>query len=134
MTPWKKNYLELVKPKKAHKYGAVKTQRKHPGLSFASKLEGEVYDYLLLLQKAGEITRIKIQPHVFLTKARIEMIPDFLVIENGEEIYVEAKGFQNDVYRIKRRLWKHYGPAPLRVMVKDYSRGVKLLEEIRPIT
>lgn len=112
------------------KYGAQKVET--DGHSFSSKLELAVYQMLKHRQLAGEITAIQVQAHVYLTDARILYIPDFrCTLENGEDLFVEAKGFQTDVYRIKRRLWMHYGLAPLEVWMGSPTR-LRLEETIIP--
>lgn len=115
-------------------YQQAKIQRTHyAGRSFASALEADLYGYLLLLQRQGEVTDVRCQPHVFLTEARIEMIPDFVVLDTRleEDIYYEAKGFETDIYRLKRKLWTVYGPGRLRVF-KGRAGRLKMVEEIRP--
>lgn len=103
------------------------------GRSFASKLEAAIYGHLKILCAAGELADLRCQPHVFLTKARIEMIPDFSVtdLKLGETVFVEAKGFETSDWRIKRRLWTVYGPARLRVY-KGSAKYFKIAEEIIP--
>lgn len=117
--------------KRVHKYGANRTSR--AGYSFSSKLEGALFDYLRFLELSGDISNIRVQPHVKLTKAQITMIPDFVVFNNKEQIdhWYEAKGYQTDVYRIKRRLWQHYGPGALFVYGGS-AKSLKLIETIVP--
>ena len=114
-----------------NKYGAKREEI--AGRSFASGLEKAVYLYLLALEQGGEISDIRCQVRVLLTEAKILFIPDFSVFDKalGETVHVEAKGLESDVYRIKRRLWMHYGPGLLRVY-KGSKTKFKLFEEIRP--
>lgn len=114
--------MEVPKPvrKKARRPGFQKFGNKkivHRGHSFASKFEAQIFDHLRMLELGGELQDLKCQPHVFLTDARIEMIPDFTAIEikSGRRIYFEAKGFETSDWRIKLKLWGVYGPAPLRI-------------------
>lgn len=104
-------------------------------MSFASKLESALYDLLCLMEKAGEITNIKCQDHVYLTDARIQMIPDFRAydIKLNTVVYYEAKGFETAVWRIKRKLWAYYGPGPLRIYMGSHKR-LYLAEELLPPT
>jgi len=113
------------------KYGAKKTER--AGQSFGSKLEAAVFEMHRLMQLAGEIKELKAQESVYLTEARIQYIADlsFIDVKSAEKIWAEAKGFETDVWRIKRRLWKEYGPGALRVY-KGSHRSFKLHEEIIP--
>jgi hypothetical protein len=89
------------------KYGNKKIDL--DGHSFSSKLEASVYCLI-------KHVVIQCQDHIYLTDARILYIPDFKCADADGKIYwVEAKGLETDVYRIKRRLWKHYGPGQLHV-------------------
>ena len=114
-----------------NKYNAKRVN--HSGYSFASKGEAALFDSLKFLEKIGEIKDIQVQDHVHLTKSRILSIPDFKVIDTKTElpIWYEFKGFETDVWRIKRRLWKNYGPGLLKIF-KMRSKGPSLDEEILP--
>lgn len=103
------------------------------GHSFASKLERYLHEYLRLLEKGGEVANIKCQDHVYLTEARIAMIPDFRVfdLKLQEPVWYEAKGYETDVYRLKRKLWTVYGPGRLRVY-KGSGAKLFMSEEIIP--
>lgn len=58
------------------------------------------------------------------------MIPDFSAVEKGVLVFFEAKGFETEVWRLKRRLWKFYGPGPLEVW-RSAGRGrIGLVETI----
>ena len=94
------------------------------GYSFDSRLESALYDLLLLREKAGEITELRVKPNVYLTNARILAIPDFWAIHatTGDSIYFEAKGIELPVWRIKRKLWIYYGPGILEVWKGSYQR------------
>ncbi len=129
---WEKRKAE-DKVKKKPKYGN-KTTVAPDGSRFPSVLECDTYLHLLLLEKAGEIRFLRKQVNVEMTAAKVLYIVDFLIYDlaKNEEVWVEAKGFETDVWRLKRRLWKHYGPGRLQV----YRRGqrgagyVVLAEEI----
>jgi hypothetical protein len=59
--------------------------------------------------------------------------PDYKVLgRNGVEYYAEAKGFEDEKWRIKRRLYEHYGPAPLQIWVRQGKKGIVLRETIVP--
>ena len=87
------------------------------GYSFASKLEASVYGLLKLRALAREIEIIQHQVKVFLSEAEIVYIPDFKCryLRTGEVFFVEAKGFETADWKIKKKLWSKYGPAPLHV-------------------
>lgn len=103
------------------------------GYTVASKLEGSVLSMLLLRVRAGEIRDLKTQVNVYLTDARILYQADFSYQENGEEIYAEAKGFETPVWKIKLRLWKHYGPGKL-LIYKGSAKRFYLEETVIPKT
>ena len=106
------------------KYGNRKVI--HNGIKFDSKLEFELYLAFKLLEPTVKI--VELQPKVYLTDARILYKPDFLCEKDGQKFYVEAKGFETAVWKIKKRLWKFYGPARLDV----FKQGCKLSEVIYP--
>lgn len=113
-----------------NKFGAKTTER--DGRTFASGLEGAVYDILKLRMKAGEIQSIQCQDHVYLSKARILYIPDFkCVSDTGEVFWTEAKGFEGPRWGVIEKLWKHYGPGRLEVF-KGSKSNPQLVKEIKP--
>ena len=105
------------------KLGNVRTDCRL-GHSHASKLESAVCQMLQLREKAGEIDIVQTQSNVYLTDAKILYIPDFECEDKKTEqiFFVEAKGMETPVYRIKRRLWKFYGPGPLIVYKGSHDR------------
>lgn len=111
----------------------TKAQRvDHAGFSFASKLEAALYDQLWWRMKAGEIKDIQVQATVYLTKARIKYIPDFKVTMKDDSIeYHEAKGLEADRFGTIKKLWKHYGEAPLYIW-KGSHQKLLLAETIIP--
>ncbi len=115
-----------TQPKK--KYGNQKSSSSD-GRSFSSKLERALYELLQQGVLDGRYSDLQCQDHVYLTEARILYIPDFRFFDEANKImrWAEAKGFETDVWRIKRRLWKHYGPGPLDVW-KGSEKNLKLVE------
>lgn len=107
---------------KAHKYGAKKVER--AGMWFDSKFEASVYDILVWRQKAGEITELKCQDEVSLTRAGIIYKPDFRYNDMGlgRTVWAEAKGYESPVWPLKLRLWGHYGPGRLEIWKGDYRK------------
>jgi len=117
--------------KKRNKYGNKKTTV--DGIIFDSKCEAGLYNMVKTMERHGEIFDIELQPHVYLTKAKILYKPDIKVKckTTLSGIWLEAKGHEGAVWRIKRRLWKYYGPGILRVY--KCSNGTPYLhEEIIP--
>ncbi len=104
----------------------------YDGYTFMSKLERDVYMHLKLLQKAGEIKSIQPQKKIYLTESRIGYIADFECVDkNGEIFYVEAKGFETEIWLLKKKLYKYYGPARLDIY-KQGRGNVYLSEQILP--
>lgn len=115
---------------KVQKYGSTKVS--HAGMSFASKLEAAVYDVLALRERAGEIGNIKVQQRVYLLRdPDIYYIPDFYFEMNGAPAFAEAKGFETPEWKIKKKLWTHFGPATLEIWQGSYTRP-RLIETIIP--
>ena len=94
--------------KKPHKYHAQKTVVN--GIPFPSKAEAQRYSELLLLEKAGEIRALGLQPKIPLTvNNRIVCfyIADFIYTDkNGERILEETKGFETPVWKLKHALFR----------------------------
>jgi len=92
------------------------------------------YHELLPMIRAGVITYLEFQPQIHMTRARIGYKPDFYYIEDGRPVYEDVKGVETPVFRIKQRLWKHYGPGILRVTKRaGKNKGFKTVKEIMPI-
>lgn len=124
--------MRFWQPRSANKYHAVKTSL--DGYSFASKGESDLYCQLKLEEKAGLISDIQVQDHVYLTAARILYIADFKYfnIETQQHEWSEFKGLELPEWRIKRRLWlAGYGPGALRVFKKNGQRLI-LAETLTP--
>ncbi len=115
-----------------NKYGAERITD-HAGRSFASKGEAKLFDSLRLMEMTGLISGLTQQVTVRLSKAEIVYIPDFRAHEFsfGCEVYYEFKGFETERWPIIKKLWKFYGPGPLKIFKGDY-RKIFLHEEIIP--
>ena len=103
------------------KYGNIKA--KLDGYSFGSMLEGMVYLILKDRARKGEIEILQLQDHVYLSDAEIEYIPDFKCrdLKTGEEFWVEAKGYANEKWPIKKKLWRYYGPGKLEIWMGTHD-------------
>lgn len=107
-----------MRPRGQHKYGARKTTLN--GINFDSKAEAQYYQRLLLLQRAGEVTSIELQPVYELQPAykrngrkvrAITYIADFLVTyKDGRQEIVDCKGMKTEVYRLKKKLFEYRYP------------------------
>lgn len=111
------------------------------GIWFSSKLEASVYTILQSRKNAGEISEIQVQDHVLIcgpqghecnSKKKIEYIADFKCTRpDGTTFHVEAKGFANERWPMKRRLWMHNGPGRLEIYKGSHLRPY-LEETIEP--
>jgi len=84
--------------------------------TFSSKREAARYIDLCLMQKAGEISDLRLQvPFVLLTGAKyrdgsrarpaIRYVADFVYRDrDGKQIIEDVKGLRTDVYKIKRHM------------------------------
>jgi hypothetical protein len=118
--------LGIAKPK--NKYNAKKTIV--DGITFDSKKEAEKYQELKLLQRAGEVTDIQLQPEFDLVpgfeyrgkKIRgVKYTADFLVtLKNGRKQIIETKGYKTRDYVIRKKL--------LLLMLRD-QKYVEFVEE-----
>lgn len=97
------------------------------GIAFDSKMEARYYQNLKLLQEAGEITAIELQPKFELlptftkngvTHRAITYTADFKVMHNdGRVEIVDVKGHETQVFRIKRKLFeKKYPELELKIV------------------
>lgn len=120
------------KKQKRNKYAAQKCE--YAGYWFASQLERDLFILLKELEKEETVGDIQTQAEVLLTEARIIYKADFKVVDHdcGEFVWYEAKGFETPEWRLKRRLWLHYGPGRLRIYKRWGKNHVKLHEEITP--
>lgn len=94
------------------------------GHSHRSKLESSVCAILQLREKAGEIRIDQAEDHICLCgpkehdcPGKIDYVADFRCTDlaTGETFWVEAKGYANDRWPMKKRLYKHYGPGRLEI-------------------
>ncbi|HJJ14164.1 MAG TPA: DUF1064 domain-containing protein [Clostridiaceae bacterium] len=93
---------------------------------FDSKREGNRYKELKLLERAGEIKDLELQPRFLLqdsfkkngrTFRKIEYVADFKYIENGKTIVEDVKGIQTDVFKLKHKIFeKVYPDLELRII------------------
>lgn len=86
---------------------------------FDSKREGNRYKELKLLERAGEIKDLELQPRFLLqdsfkkngrTFRKIEYVADFKYIENGKAIVEDVKGMQTDVFKLKHKIFEKVYP------------------------
>ena len=99
------------------KYYSVKTTI--DGIPFDSKKEANRYCELKLLERAGEISGLELQPTFELQpKYKINgrnvrsltYRADFAYLEKGQRVVEDVKGFRTEVYRLKKKLFEYkYG-------------------------
>ena len=101
------------------KYNAIKTEI--DGHKFDSKFEAEHYASLKLMERAGVISDLKLQPRFLLQEGfvyqghkerKIEYVADFQYTRNGETVVEDTKSIatRTQVYKIKRKLFLYkYG-------------------------
>ncbi len=96
---------------------------------FDSQLEGTRYRQLKLLERAGEISNLKLQVPFLLqdsfrkngkTYRKIEYIADFVYEEKGQTIVEDTKGMKTDVFKIKQKLFEYkYPNLTLKIVTKE---------------
>lgn len=98
----------------ASKYGAKKVQI--DGITFSSKAEAKRYSELKLLERAGHITNLELQPKFDLVpsvkyagaaraKPALRYVADFRYVDHlGKTIVEDVKGFETREYQIKKHL------------------------------
>lgn len=104
---------------RAHKYKAKRTQV--DGVSFPSLAESRRYAVLKLLERAGEISNLELQPsfpidiggrHICLYKA------DFAYFKDGQRITEDVKGVRTPVYNLKKKLVEALYPGTKIIEIK----------------
>lgn len=100
------------------KYHSTKTVI--DGIKFDSKSESRRYQELKLLESAGEIHHLTLQPEYVLipsfkkngrTFRKTVYRADFAYITNdGKRIVEDVKGFKTDVYKLKKKLFEFTYP------------------------
>ena len=109
---------------------------------FDSKKEAIRYKELKLLERAGEISNLELQPRFLLqdsfrkngkTFRRIEYIADFKYIENGKTIVEDVKGIQTDVFKLKHKIFeKVYPDLELKIIKwKEWEYGWEFTKNIK---
>lgn len=91
------------------------------GIKFDSKKEGQFYQKLKLLEKAGKIKDLELQKEYELqpsfkinnkTRRKATYRADFTYVttEDNKIHVVDVKGFRTEVYRLKKKMFEYrYG-------------------------
>lgn len=98
-------------------------------IKFDSNLEATRYKELKLLERAGTITDLELQPRFLLqdsfkkngrTFRKIEYVADFKYIENGKTIVEDVKGIQTDVFKLKHKIFeKKYPELSIKIITRE---------------
>lgn len=93
---------------------------------FDSIAESRRYKELVLLERAGKITELQLQPKFLLqesfrkngkTYRKIEYMADFMYEENGKIVVEDVKGKETEVFKLKHKLFeKRYPALELRII------------------
>ena len=93
---------------------------------FDSIAEGKRYRELSLLEKAGEIHNLELQPKFLLqesfkkngkTYRAINYVADFKYIKDSKTIVEDVKGIQTDVFKLKHKIFeKKYTDLELKII------------------
>ena len=96
---------------------------------FDSSLEAKRYRQLALLERAGEISNLRLQVPFLLqdsfrkngkTYSKIKYIADFVYEEKGQTIVEDTKGMKTDIFKIKQKLFEYrYPDLTLKIVTKD---------------
>lgn len=107
--------------KRGHKYGAIRTEV--DGIRFASKAEARRYSELKMLEKAGKIARLQLQPEFklyaprtgihgdqivggwqnYVGTYRADFAYDELTPQATRRVIEDVKGFKTPMYRWKKK-------------------------------
>jgi hypothetical protein len=99
----------LAQPRRNKYNVAAKEDRTHGGIVFASKHEMMDFCELRMLEQAGVISDLKLQPR-FKLPADITYVADFQYVRDGLTIVQDSKGVRTPVYKMKLRLFKSTYP------------------------
>ena len=89
------------------------------GIRFASQAEGRRYAQLKLLERAGEISRLELQP-AFRCEINSKLVctyrADFSYFTKSSRTVEDVKGMKTPVYRLKKKLVEALYPG---VVIKE---------------
>lgn len=114
--------MKIFRWKKPHKFGAKRID------GFPSRLERAVYYKLRDREILGEIKDIKRQQTVVLVdgpkehQLRWKIDFSFVDVSTGKTVYAEAKGLEDNVFKIKLKLFRANPPARLEIWRGSYQR------------
>ena len=108
---------------------AAKQDRTYKGIVFASKMEMRRYIQLEMLEKAGEIRELTLQPRFLILEGferngrhykPIYYIADFLYFDPkvGKKVAEDVKGAKTEAFKIKEKLFHYRHNMELRLITK----------------
>ena len=99
-----------------HKFNAQRVKR--DGIKFPSKLEAHYYDYLLLMQKAGELLFF-LRQVPFHLPGGIRYVVDFQEFwKDGTVRFTDTKGMETSEFKSKKRQVESIYPIEINVVRK----------------
>ena len=108
--------MQKIIGRRKHKYHAKKCEV--DGIVFDSYKEARRYQELKLLQRAGKISGLTLQPEFVLQEAferdgkkyrAIKYVADFQYVQDGKVVVEDTKGYKTKEYLIKRKMFlKNY--------------------------
>lgn len=114
------------------KFGNKKTE--HAGRSFDSKMEASGFDMIMMRERGGELTFKRQQVRIDILNfmgIRIYYIADFECEDSSGLFYIEIKGMETDIWKIKKKLYKVFGKHRLEIW-KSKGKSIYLDETIEP--
>lgn len=98
-------------------------------IKFDSVLEANRYQELKLLQRAKQISNLRLQVPFLLqegfkkngkTHRKIEYIADFVYEENGQTIVEDTKGMKTETFKIKQKLFEYkYPELSIKIITRE---------------
>ena len=98
-------------------------------IKFESNLEATRYKELKLLQRAKQISNLRLQVPFLLqegfkkngkTHRKIEYIADFVYEENGQTIVEDTKGMKTETFKIKQKLFEYkYPELSIKIITRE---------------
>lgn len=100
-------YRERIARAKTPKYGNRRTVV--DGITFDSAAEARRYGELRLLERAGQVSGLRLQPE-YLLPAGVKYRGDFEYTEAGRLVCEDVKGVETQAFRIKAKLFRERYP------------------------
>lgn len=106
--------MSAIPARKRHKYGAKKTTV--DDIIFDSQSEAKRYGELRLLQRAGAIKELVLQPRYTININDIKVCAvvldfEYFDIEKGIYVHEDVKGYDTDMSKLKRKMFEAYTGA-----------------------